>query len=82
MDYQFVKVDIADNIGIVALNRIDALNALNVEIAKDITESVRALGAREDVRVIILKSNARIFCAGLDLKAFAGQKTSNPIPDG
>lgn len=79
MDYQFVKVEIADNIGIVAMNRVDALNALNVEIAKDITESVRALGSREDVRVIILKSNARIFCAGLDLKAFTVAKTSNPI---
>ena len=79
MDYEYVKVDITNNIGIVAMNRVDALNALNVGLARDITESVRELGSREDVRIIILKSNARIFCAGLDLKAFTGRDVSNPI---
>lgn len=81
MEYHHVQVSIEDNVATVALNRTDALNALNVPLAADITESVRELNRRDDVRVIILKSNARIFCAGLDLKAFIGPDRRNSVRD-
>ena len=79
MNYKYVEVTIEDHIATVAMNRTESMNALNVPLAGDITESIRELSAKEEVRVIILKSNAKIFCAGLDLKAFAGRDMSNPI---
>lgn len=79
MNYTNVEVRIVDHVATVALNRADALNALNVPLAADITESVRALARKADIRVIILKSNARIFCAGLDLKAFGGRDLNDSI---
>jgi enoyl-CoA hydratase len=52
------------------LNRTDSLNAISLAFADEITRVIRGLNDREDVRVVILKSNARGFCSGLDLKDF------------
>jgi len=68
MDYQFIRLEIKDNVATLALDRTESLNALSLAFATEITESVRELNAMDEVRVIILKSNARAFCAGLDLK--------------
>jgi enoyl-CoA hydratase/carnithine racemase len=70
MSYNFIEVNVENNIATLALNRTDSLNALTIAFAEEMTAAVKDLSAREDVRVIILKSNARIFCSGLDLKDF------------
>jgi len=71
MAYKFIEVNVENNIATLALNRTDSLNALTIAFGEEMTAAVKDLSAREDVRVIILKSNARIFCSGLDLKDFA-----------
>ena len=70
MAYQFVELGLDNYIATLSLARTESLNALNSTFAKEITDMVRELNRREDVRVIILKSNAKIFCSGLDLKDF------------
>ncbi len=66
----FVEVGVEDHVATLSLARTESLNALNLAFGAELTEAVRELDRREDVRVIILKSNARIFCSGLDLKDF------------
>ncbi|MBU1193519.1 MAG: enoyl-CoA hydratase/isomerase family protein [Proteobacteria bacterium] len=68
MNYEFIDLQINNHIATVSLNRTKSLNAINREFAKEITMMFRELDVMDDVWVIILKSNARIFCAGLDLK--------------
>lgn len=68
MNYEFIELDITDHVATVGLNRTQSLNAINKEFAKEITLMFHELDVMDDVWVIILKSNARIFCAGLDLK--------------
>lgn len=68
MNYEFIELEIKDHIATVGLNRIESLNAINLDFAREITCIFQELDQRDDVWVIILKSNARIFCAGLDLK--------------
>ncbi|MBT3226500.1 MAG: enoyl-CoA hydratase [Deltaproteobacteria bacterium] len=68
MDYKFIDVQTADHVATVSLNRTESLNAINLELAEEISRVFRELDRVDDVWVIILKSNARIFCAGLDLK--------------
>lgn len=70
MSCQFIEVTVENNIATLALNRVDSLNALTIAFGEEMTAAVKDLSAREDARVIVLKSNARIFCSGLDLKAF------------
>ncbi|HET58101.1 MAG TPA: enoyl-CoA hydratase [Deltaproteobacteria bacterium] len=66
--YHCIEVTTEDHVAVVALNRTKALNALNYELATEMTEVFHALSQDDNVWVVILKSNARIFSAGLDLK--------------
>ena len=72
MTYQFVKLELGNNIATMSLDRPEALNALNKAFCLELAHALQELDGRDDVRVIILKSNARIFCAGLDLTEFLG----------
>jgi enoyl-CoA hydratase len=72
MTYKFIELEIKDYIATVTMAREKSLNALSLEFAAEIAGVFKALGAMDEVRVVILKSKARIFCAGLDLKDAAG----------
>lgn len=72
MTYKYIELDIKDYIATVTMAREKSLNALSLEFATEIANVFKELAAREEVRAIILKSKARIFCAGLDLKDAAG----------
>lgn len=53
------------------LDRTDSLNALTIEMVRELRAVLTALGRDTDCRVIILAGRGRSFCAGLDLKAIA-----------
>lgn len=72
MTYKYIELEIKDNIATVTMAREKSLNALSLEFASEIARVFKELGAMDEVRAIILKSKARIFCAGLDLKDAAG----------
>lgn len=75
--YQYVQISVEGHVAIAALNRVDRLNAINPVLAKDIVDSITELSSSEEIRAIILASNARIFCAGIDLEAVARRDKSN-----
>jgi enoyl-CoA hydratase len=68
MNHKWIEVEKENHIATAGLNRVDSLNALNYELATEITDTFNELAVDDETRVIILKSNARIFSAGLDLK--------------
>jgi len=68
--HTFIELSVEDHIATLALNRTESLNAISLAFAEELTRVIRELNDHEDVRVIILRSNARGFCSGLDLKDF------------
>lgn len=70
MTHTFIELSVEDHIATLALNRTESLNAISLAFAEELTRVIRELNDHEDVRVIILRSNARGFCSGLDLKDF------------
>ncbi len=52
----------------VTLNRPDVRNAFNDEVILEVTAAFKDLGARADVRCIVLAANGTAFCAGADLR--------------
>ncbi|OYV00161.1 MAG: enoyl-CoA hydratase, partial [Burkholderiales bacterium PBB5] len=59
---------------VLTMNRPGAMNALSKALMNALADTVDALGARPEVRVIILTGAGRAFTAGLDLKEIgAGQ---------
>jgi len=68
MNRKWIEVEKDNHIATVGLSRVDSLNALNYEFATEITDTFNEFAVDDETWVIILKSNARIFSAGLDLK--------------
>lgn len=67
-----ILIDVADGIATLTLNRPEAMNALSLELRRDIDAALQQVEADEAVRVIILTgAGQRAFCAGLDLKELA-----------
>ena len=69
MKYKNVIVSKEDGgIAVITLNRPDALNALNAEVAKDLKQAGEDLKDDEGVRVVIVTGQGRAFAAGADIK--------------
>lgn len=61
-----------NGVATVTLNRPDQRNAINPEVCDAIRAAFDQVEADPDVRVAILTGAGTLFCAGMDLKAFAG----------
>ena len=66
-----VLTERAGHVLVVTLNRPKVRNALDPALMEELTEVLRTADADPDVRVIVLTGAGTVFCAGLDLKAFA-----------
>ncbi len=60
-------LDVSGHRATVTLNRPDVRNAFNDEVIAELTQVFRQLGARDDVRCIVLAASGTAFCAGADL---------------
>ncbi|WP_327406570.1 enoyl-CoA hydratase-related protein [Streptomyces sp. NBC_01288] len=56
---------------VATLNRPEARNALNPELIDELSAVLREADTDPAVRVIVLTGAGTVFCAGMDLKAFA-----------
>jgi 2-(1,2-epoxy-1,2-dihydrophenyl)acetyl-CoA isomerase len=63
-----LRVETADGIATVTLDRPDALNALTIQLKEALIAAFTSLAAHRDVRAIILTGAGRAFCAGQDLR--------------
>ncbi len=65
-----VQTEVADGVAVITIDRPQARNAVNGEVARGIAAAVEDFDARQDVAVIVLTGAGGTFCAGMDLKAF------------
>jgi enoyl-CoA hydratase/carnithine racemase len=81
-DYETIKFELKDNgLGFLTLNRPKSLNAINFQMTEDLHSILDHLMVNMDCRVVILKSEGRGFCAGLDLKEANVLGTRRPAPE-
>lgn len=75
---------ISDHVAVVTINRPEARNAVNADVASGIDQAVKQSEADEDVWAVVLTgSGEKAFSAGADLKAIAaGQASALSTPDG
>ena len=65
----FVLQEVKNYLGIITVNRPDALNALNAKVIEELTDAVNSMINNEDVGVVILTgSGEKSFIAGADIK--------------
>lgn len=66
--YETIVVTTDGAVGIVTLNRPEALNALNQTMTREIAAAIDAFEADEAIAVIVVTGSERAFAAGADIK--------------
>jgi enoyl-CoA hydratase len=71
MDYEMVLVSREGRVGVVTLNRPQALNALNSQLIDEIAHALAAFDADPDIGCMVLTGSEKAFAAGADIKEMA-----------
>lgn len=66
--------EVNDHVGVITLNRPEAMNSLSYQLYADLEDTVRSSTAR----VLIITGNGRAFCAGDDVKQILGNAAPAP----
>jgi 2-(1,2-epoxy-1,2-dihydrophenyl)acetyl-CoA isomerase len=77
--YKYLLYSCEDNVGVITLNRPEKLNAVSWELAEELAALLVRLRYDEEVRVIVLTSAGRAFCAGGDVGFISGE-SDRPMP--
>ena len=73
MDYEILKLSVAEGIATVTISRPQALNALNSRFFREMDAMIADLQGRDDVKVVILTGEGKAFVAGADIAEMAGK---------
>jgi enoyl-CoA hydratase len=73
MAYKTLIVELEDHVSVIRLNRPDALNALNIQLLRELGEALAEAEANERVRCIILTGSEKAFAAGADIKEMSSK---------
>src|SRR5437660_7515183 len=73
MTYQHIVVETRGKVGIVRLNRPQALNALNAALIAELSSAIEAFEANAGIACTIVTGSEKAFAAGADIKEMAGK---------
>src|SRR3954465_9587454 len=73
MSYETIIVEPRGRVGIIRLNRPQALNALNSALNAELARAIAAFDADEGIGCVLLTGSEKAFAAGADIKEMAGQ---------
>jgi enoyl-CoA hydratase len=63
---------VAQGVATLTLNRTESRNALNLEMCERIVSISREIHSNQDIRLVLVRANGPVFCAGADLKERQG----------
>lgn len=69
--YNTIQVETRDRVGLVRLNRPQAMNALNNELLSELMEALAAFDENPEIRTLVITGSERAFAAGADIKEMA-----------
>lgn len=72
-EYSTILTGIADGVATIALNRPQALNALNQTVMEDVTTALEFFDADDTVGAIVITGSERAFAAGADIAQMKDQ---------
>ncbi len=76
MTYEHILVEISEKfVATITMNRPNYLNTFNTEMAKELYEALVALDTDPAVRVMVIKGEGKVFCAGIDVNELEGKST-------
>ena len=74
MAYDTIALTVEDRVGIIQLNRPEALNALNDRLLGELAHGLDYFTRNDELRCIIITGSEKSFCAGADLKEMVSRE--------
>jgi enoyl-CoA hydratase len=71
MSYQTILVETKGRVGVIRLNRPQALNALNLALKAELGQAIDAFEADDNIGCLLITGNDKAFAAGADIKEMA-----------
>ena len=81
MPYANILTEIRGRVGLITLNRPQAMNALNNALLAELMDALSAFDADEQVNVMVIAGNQKAFAAGADIKEMS-DKNVQQMMDG
>lgn len=72
MSYENILTETQDNVGIITLNRPEALNALCADLIRELAEALDAFEMDTGIGCIVVTGSEKAFAAGADIKEMQG----------
>ncbi|MED0758241.1 enoyl-CoA hydratase-related protein [Aneurinibacillus thermoaerophilus] len=73
MGYDYIKAEREGAVGVIALNRPEVLNALNLQLIDELVTELERMDRDDSIRAIVLTGNERAFAAGADIGEMADE---------
>ena len=73
MEFENIVVETRESVGLITLNRPDALNALSTPLMQELSRAVDSFEDNSAIHVIIITGNEKAFAAGADIKEMQGK---------
>lgn len=73
MSYECILTETDGGVGVITLNRPDALNAFNARLMDELTDAVRKFEADDGVGCMVITGSEKAFAAGADIKEMASK---------
>jgi len=73
MAYETIIIETKGKVGIVRLNRPQALNALNAKLCEELTAAIDSFEADDTIACVVFTGNEKAFAAGADIKEMQGK---------
>lgn len=67
MTYEVLKINVSEGIATVTISRPQALNALNTRFFQEMDSLIAEIGARNDIKVVVITGEGKAFVAGADI---------------
>lgn len=65
---KYIQLESQGEVAILRINRPEALNAMNIEVISELSQTIDKVGADESIKVIIITgAGEKSFCAGADI---------------
>ena len=71
MNYEMILTEIRNRVGLITLNRPQAMNALNNQLMGEVMDALESFDRHEDIGAMVITGNEKAFAAGADIKEMA-----------
>ena len=78
MEFETIKYETDEYVGIVTLNRPEKLNALNATLRDELEQVCAQIYGTDSIRAVVITGSGKGFCSGADVTGPAPQREEAP----